>query len=263
MKNNLIYVFCMSDSPPEPDRAHGQESLIIGDFYFTIKYVSESEYSEVNLQKNISDLRWLESRVVEHVNVISKIMENGSVIPFKFGTIYNTEVSLNKFCTDYSSSIKENFHYINGKEEWAVKIYCDRKILSEQIDEISRDAADLEEQIMASSPGKAYLLKRKKTDLVDNEMNRICKDHGQSYFDNFKNISESTSLNNLLPKEITGRPDTMILNAAFLVNRNKADLFKNQVDSIKKRSGETGFMIETTGPWPPFSFVSIKEKANG
>jgi len=124
------------------------------------------------------------------------------------------------------------------------------------------EAAALEKQIMASSPGKAFLLQRKKAVLIEDEIDRICKSYGQEYYDKCKNLSESTSLNNLLPKELSGREDTMILNATFLVSKNKVTDFKSTVDALKNRNGKTGFSIEVTGPWPPFSFIAIKENCN-
>ena len=114
-------------------------------------------------------------------------------------------------------------------------------------------------QIMASSPGKAFLLKRKKTELIENEMDRLIKNYGQEYYNDFKNLSEATSLNNLLPKEYTGREDTMILNAAFLVRKTNVPDFKNRVGFLRRKDGNSGFFIEATGPWPPYSFISIKE----
>jgi hypothetical protein len=207
----------------------------------------------------LSDIEWLESNAREHVEVINRLMAHNTVIPFKFGTIYNTVAGLEKFITDYSDSLFENFHHIEGREEWSVKIYCNRKSLSEQIDELSEETAALEKQIMASSPGKAFLLKRKKYELIENEMDRICKSYGQKYYNDFKNLSVSTILNNLLPKEFTGREDSMILNAAFLVSKTKVTEFKNTVDEIIKQDENSGFFIEITGPWPPFSFIYIKE----
>ena len=263
MTNDLIYVYCITNSPPGLVRnmeTKGLKSLIFDNFYVIVKYVSESEFSEENFKKNLSDIQWLETNAREHIRVISMIMEYSTVVPFKFGTIYNTKAGLKKFITDYSGSLVENFHHIKGKEEWSVKIYCDRKELCVQIDELSEEAAALEKQIMASSPGKAFLLTRKKTDLIENEMDRLCKNYGQEYYNEFKNLSESTSLNNLLPKEFTGRKDTMILNATFLVSKNKVTDFKSTVDTLRKRDGNSGFFIEATGPWPPFSFISIKEK---
>ena len=262
MTNNLIYVYCLANSPPElPEtmKLKTLRSLVFGDFHVVVKYVSIEEFSEENFKRNLSDIKWIETNARDHIEVINALMSQNTVIPFKFGTIFLTEVSLKKFITDYSDSLIDNFHHIEGTEEWSVKIYCDRKLLSIQIDELSEESAALEKQIMASSPGKAYLLKRKKGELIENEMDRICKSYGQNYYNEFKNLSASTRLNNLLPKEFTGRDDTMILNAAFLVSKTKVSNFINTVATLREKAGNSGFFIETTGPWPPFSFIYIKE----
>lgn len=262
MTTDLIYVYCLSNSQPvlpETIELKDLKSLVFGNSHVVVKYVSSEEFSEENFKRNLSDIEWLETNAREHVEVINALMVRNTVIPFKFGTIFHAESSLEKFVTDYSDSLFENFQQIEGKEEWSVKIYCDRKSLSEQIDELSEETAALEKQIMASSPGKAFLLKRKKSELIENEMDRICKSYGQNYYNEFKNLSVSTNLNNLLPKEFTGREDTMILNAAFLVRKSKVNDFINTVDMLGKKDGHSGFFIETNGPWPPFSFIYIKE----
>lgn len=263
MINNLIYVFCISNNPLmliSNIESIGLKSLIFDDFNVIVKYVSESEYSKENFKKNFSEIQWVETNSREHIRVISVAMKFGAVIPVKFGTIFNTKASLKKFVTDYSDSLIENFHHVKEKEEWSVKIYCNRKVLCKQIDELSEEIAKLEKTIMASSPGKAYLLKGKKTELIENEMDKLCRNYGQKYYDEFNNLSESANIDNLLPKEYSGRQDTMILNATFLVSENKSIDFINTVNKLAKESANLGFCIEATGPWPPFNFISIKEK---
>lgn len=263
MKNDLIYLYCVTDTLPFPGQSiesHGLKSIQFNDFYMVFRHVPHSEFSEVNLKLNLSDVHWRETMAFDHINVINKVMEHNTVLPFKLGTIFESDESLINFIKNHSGSVRENFINIDGKEEWSVKIYCNRRKLSEQIDEISTDAAAFEEKIMASSPGKAYLLKRKKTEFVDTEMNRIIRDYGQSYFDNFKNISASSRLNHLLPTGVTGRADSMILNASFLVNKDKVTFFKSTASSIRKKDGDSGILIETFGPCPPYSFVTLEEK---
>jgi len=263
MNTDLIYVYCLANSPPEPalfKDFQGLTSLGYNDFFVVVKYVSPADFSEENFKKHLAVLEWLESNAREHFGVIRRFMEYGDVIPFKFGTIFQTENSLNKFIADYSGSLAENFSYIAGKEEWSLKVYCDRKALSHQIDELSPDAAALEQQIMESSPGKAYLLKRKKTELIENEMDRICKNYGQAYFDEFNTLSTANKLSNLLPKEITGREDIMILNATFLLSKSTVALFNEKLAMLRKKDANSGFLLEITGPWPPFNFICIQEK---
>ena len=168
MTNDLIYVYCISNCPcqPVPEMGpKGLKSIMFDDFYVFVKYVSESEFSEENLKKNLSDIQWVETNVRDHIKVISMIMESGPVIPFKFGTIYNTKAGLQRFIADYSDSLIGNFHNITGKEEWAVKIYCNRKALSNQIDELSEAAAALEEQSWQARQGKHFFYKEKKQTL--------------------------------------------------------------------------------------------------
>lgn len=263
MKNKLIYVFCISKKPLEfsqNEMLKGLKCIKHKDFYTVVKIVSNGEFSEENFKRNLSDISWVDSQARAHISIISLLMEQCTVVPFKLGTIYHTEEGLKKFINEYTDSLIKNLHNIEKKEEWSIKIYCDRNALGKQIDRFSEEAAALEKQIMASSPGKAFLLKRKKAELVENEMNRICKKYGQAYYDEFKNFSDAASLNNLIPKEMTERKDTMILNANFLVKKNKTDKFKDIIQKLNKQDENSCFFIEATGPWPPFSFVSIKEK---
>lgn len=262
MSNDLIYVYGILNSPRELSNNPlfvGLKCIPFRDLFIVIRMVSDSEFSEENLKKNLADMAWLDTYAREHIRIIGLLMDDGTVIPFNFGTIYTSEDSLIKFSNDYHDSFIENFKYIEGKEEWAIKIYCNTRVLCNHIDELSSEAADLEKQIMASSPGKAFLLRRKKSDLIENEMNRLTKVYGQEYFNEIKKMSEATALNNVVPKELTGRDDTMILNAAFLIFKNKSSEFMDTVSSIKMKYACYGFDIETSGPWPPYSFIFIKE----
>src|SRR5919202_1645971 len=51
--------------------------------------------------------------------------------------------------------------------------------------------------------------------------------------------------------------ERMIMNAAFLVERDKADTFDRKVQDIaQKFEGKLNFRY--TGPWPPYNFVTIR-----
>lgn len=263
MNTDLIYVYCITnDSSQKIDLINfeGLKSFVFGNFTVFGKHVDTNEYAEENFKINLSNIQWLETNAREHIRVISEIMKLLSIIPFNFGTIYQSENNLQKFILDYEDSLIENFFHLKGKEEWVVKIYVNIKVLKVRIDELSEKSAALEKEIMASSPGKAFLLSRKKTELIENEIDQLCKLHGQKYYDEFKSLSVATSLNNLLPKDFTQRDETMILNANFLVSQNRSTEFIKQVDILTKESDPYGFVIEATGPWPTFSFISIKEK---
>ena len=71
MNNELIYVYCISDSPPRLNgnmEFKGLESVMFDNFYVIVKYVSEGEFSEENLKKNSSDIQWLETHARERLS---------------------------------------------------------------------------------------------------------------------------------------------------------------------------------------------------
>jgi hypothetical protein len=156
--------------------------------------------------------------------------------------------------------LSENLLHLKGKEEWSVKIYCDRTKLNSQIGEISHQVRDLELEIQKSMPGKAFILKRKKADLVEKEVQVAMCNYGQTCYDQLYALSATTRINNLLPKEVTERTDDMILNASFFVLAEKVSEFLAIIDQSQEKYKEVGFDIESAGPWPPFSFISLKEK---
>jgi hypothetical protein len=145
-------------------------------------------------------------------------------------------------------SQKTKIRMMNEMEEWSVKIFCDRKILLDQIDEISKDAAILEEKIMASSPGKAYLLQRKKSELVKIEMVRICNEFTRSCLNKFRNMSNSCIINNLVPEGALRRENANILNISLVISREEVSKLKSTYEVIFKNYGIPGFSIETAGP---------------
>lgn len=263
MEGNLIYIYCITDTPYRPSdalKSEGVECVGSEDFFAVVKLVSPADFSEENLKKNFSDLNWIEIHARDHIRIISEVMESNSVIPFKFGTIFNSEESLGNFIQDYSASLADNLKNTKDKEEWAVKVYCDRGTLNLQIGEISEEVRNLETEISKSMPGKAFLLKRKRVELIDLEVEKVIRNCGQNVFEELVVFSEFTKINNILPKEVTERTDDMILNISCFVRKDRVEELKNAVGISRQKYQHVGFKIDATGPWPPFSFISIKEK---
>lgn len=112
MKNDLIYLYCITDSPPFPGQSiesHGLKSIKVGNLYTIIRYVKQSEFSEESLNRNLSDIHWVKTMGNEHQYIINKVMEHSYVIPFKLGTVFTSEENLKKFITETSGSETEKF----------------------------------------------------------------------------------------------------------------------------------------------------------
>jgi hypothetical protein len=261
MNNDLIYVFCALAHSEGKDEMANSENVIpidFGNLRVLVKYVSDGDFSEENLRKNFGDLDWVERHTREHVSIISTVMKNHTVVPFKFGTIFKTKQSLRDFIDKFHSQIMENLHELDGKEEWGVKLFCDYTALPEYIKQTCEQVIQMEREINESKPGKAFILKRKAEELIKNECHKELQEYGQLFFRQIESLSSKTRINPLLPKEVTGRDDEMILNIACLIQKDNIGMMLKKTELLRQEFLKVGLLPDVSGPWPPFSFITIK-----
>ena len=49
--------------------------------------------------------------------------------------------------------------------------------------------------------------------------------------------------------------DRMLLNASFLIDKDKIGDFSEAVEQLS--NGDSGMKVQYSGPWPPYNFVDI------
>jgi len=266
-KKDLIYLYCVTNEVPElkgvyphtKDFGVGVYFVHHQGIYAVVSKVKESEFSEENLKKNLANFEWIREKASIHEKVIEGVMKGACVIPFKFGTIFNTEDNLKTMLEEHVGKFKDRLKYLEGKEEWGVKIYCDMERLRGSLIREDKEILGIDKEISSSSPGKAFLLKKKKGELLSTVVNKKINEYGQDSFERLSKQSLQTRINKLLPKEVTERKDDMILNSAFLVDKNKVGAFINIVDILKAQHEERGLFFDCTGPWPPYNFCDVSE----
>jgi hypothetical protein len=262
MNDDLIYVFCALTPVEAKEEAAIGENVFALDFdniRVLVKNVAANDFSEENLKRNFADLDWVEKHTREHVGTISNVLKSHTVVPFKFGTIFKTTQSLRNFIDEYRSQLIENLNELEGKEEWGVKLFCDYQALPEYIKQTCNEVIEMEQEINESKPGKAFLLKRKADELIKNECHKALQEYGQLFFRQIESLSSRTRINPLLPKEVTGRSDEMILNISCLIQKNNIELMFNKTELLRQEFIKVGLTPDVTGPWPPFSFITIKK----
>ncbi len=260
----LIYLYCITDKTPDLQEMDKLSENIFyinsNELYAVAKYVPEAEFSEENLKQNLADMGWFEPQVREHIRIISKIMKSSTVIPFKFGIIYSNKKNIKEMIDSYSKEFKENLNYLKNKEEWSVKIYCDLDRFNKMIIKDNNEINQLDNEIRESSPGKAYILKKKRKDLISKESERKLNEYGQNCYNDLKKVAYNTKINNLLPREVTEKQIDMILNTAYLITKDKVKNFVIIIEELQNKYNDYGLEFDYSGPWPSYNFIDIKEK---
>ncbi len=260
----LVYLYCVADREPRIKEIEGMENnlyfLCHNGLYAVANKVEKREFDEEDLKRNMADLEWVKAKASMHEKIIEQVMADTDVIPFKFGTLFNTDDSLKAMLQEYGEEFKAILRKLENKEEWGVKIYCDIKKLKVFYINDEPEILEIENQINKSSLGKVFFLKRKKAELLAQAVNRKINEYGQESFDLLKELSFEARINKLLPKQVTERKDDMVLNSTFLVEKDEVGDFINMVDMLRVHHKNKGFFIDCTGPWPPYNFCGLSKQ---
>ncbi|MFH1691789.1 MAG: GvpL/GvpF family gas vesicle protein [Candidatus Omnitrophota bacterium] len=265
-KEDIIYLYCLTGKAPGlPPLDIEVYSISCFGLYAVLSKVSADEFSEENLRKNLTDLEWVKHKAVIHEKVIETVMKESclpagqaGVLPFKFGIIFNTEESLKKMLKERVNEFKDALKYLEGKEEWGGKIYCDVAKLKESLAREDKELLNMDKEINSCQSGKAFILKKKKVELLNIMVNKKLNSYGQHIFERLGQFSVEARVNKLLPKEATGRKEDMILNFAFLIEKNKVESFIVAQRALKAIFEEMGFFFDCSGPWPPYNFCETQ-----
>jgi hypothetical protein len=254
----LVYLYCVVDNEPKIKQMGSPEvdlySVCHNGLYAIVSKVQEQEFSEEGLKRNMADFQWVKAKVSTHEKIIEQVMTDMDVIPFKFGTLFNTDDSLKAMLKQHGDEFKAILRKLANKQEWGVKIYYNLERLKDSFSVNEAEILRIEDEIKSASVGKGYLLKKKKDELIEGMLNDKINECGQEAYELLKELSFEARINKLLPREVTDRDDNMVLNSAFLVDKEDVNDFLNMVNILKVHYEGKGFLIDCTGPWPPYNF---------
>ncbi len=266
-----LYLYCMREKTEEHP-AFSIKGIDARGAVFTFSYreleavvskVFLEEFSSKEIQKKAQeDLNWIKEKAVAHEKVIEEAMRKNdevlSVIPMRFGTIFKEEASLTETLNKDYPKIKKVLEGIRGKQEWSVKAYLNDKIEFERvIKEKNKIIKEKEKEISALPEGIAFFVEEELKEVISREIQKELDNIVNLIFACLKKHAVDIVINKIIEKELTGRSEPMVLNAAYLVPNEKIGDFKKEIENLNKEMQAKGLYLEYSGPWPAYNFISI------
>jgi hypothetical protein len=257
----LTYLYCVAGKEPKLGQIEALESGIYcvchNGLYAVAATVERQEFDAEGLKKNMANFQWVRYMVGTHERIIERIATETDIIPFRFGTLFSTDNSLKAMLEQYGQQFERILNRLADKQEWGLKIYCDLAKLKTGLFNDQARILMMDDEIKNSSAGRAYFLKKKKETMLQEALNEKINECGRESFEALKDLSCEARITRLLPKEVTEREDDMVLNAAFLVDKAGTNDFLNMARTLKTHYEGNGFLIDCTGPWPPYNFCGL------
>jgi len=189
---------------------------------------------------------------LSHEHVIETVMKTHTIIPMSFGTVFRTDDDIKEVLRSIYPSVKDVLKQMAGKVEFGLKVTWDRDRI---IDELQREHEEIHrfhQEITRKHLQSTYFARMQLGRMVDKAMEERSAQYVRDIYETLREVCVASRDNKPIG-------DKMILNAAFLLEREREAEFDAAVNRIAKKFGER-LNFKYTGPWPPYNFVNIRLK---
>jgi hypothetical protein len=188
--------------------------------------------------------------VLAHERVNETVMRQHTVIPMSFGSVFKTRGDITELLRSAYDAFHDVLVKMQDKLEFGLKVLWDRDVAVREIEQQDEDVRRLKQEISAQK-GSTYFARMQFGRLVDAALQAHSEKYVAEIFDALRDVAVASRANKPIG-------DRMIMNAAFLVARDKEQSFDARVKEIGARLDKLTFKY--TGPWPPYNFVNIRLK---
>jgi Gas vesicle synthesis protein GvpL/GvpF len=213
--------------------------------------------SSLGIDPGEADAEWLAGAAQRHHAIIQQLFERGPVLPVRFGTLIEAD-AIRSFVEREAASIEAEIERLDGLEEWGAKLIADPEHIVRLAEQTSEAVRQVDADLAASTPGKAYLLRRRREALVADAAEKQTSAIVDAIHGSVAGIAIETAALPVAAATETGQD--VLANMAFLVPAAASDKFAAAADEA---AIQTGITVEISGPWPPYSFVRLNVGGDG
>ncbi len=184
--------------------------------------------------------------------VIERIMKNHYIIPMKFGTAVQGEEEVKRILKKGYDQIKTSIITMEDKIELdVVAMWSNLDAVLKAIGE-EEEIKKLKAEAESKPPDQRLEAGINLGKMVKAFINRKREKYAFEMLDVLKKESENHCAHDVMD-------DSMIMNVAFLINKDSKEIFESKVDHLDEKY-QDGINFRIVGPLPPYSFCMLEMK---
>src|SRR5215472_11909759 len=187
-----------------------------------------------------------------HEHVIETVMKTHTIIPMSFGTVFRTDGDIREVLRSIYPSVKDVLKQMAGKVEFGLKVTWDRDRIVEELQREHEEIHRFHQEITRKHLQSTYFARMQLGRMIDKALEERSTEYVREVYETLRTICVASRDNKPIG-------DKMIMNAAFLLEREREVEFDAAVNRVAKKFGER-LNFKYTGPWPPYNFVNIRLK---
>lgn len=225
-------------------RSDGIHTVVFGDLACVVSDSPDIKYDSTR------------ANMMAHETVIEQVMKEFTVLPIRFGTVTGkdsgspVEDIRHKLLESRLKEFLSLHGEMDNKVELGLKVlWRDEKVIYQEIIAENRELRKLRDSMKGLSPQATHFDRLRLGEMVKKALDQKRDKEAKMLLACLRLIADRVRENRIIM-------DRMVLNAAFLVNKDREGECDEMVKRLDEELGER-MMFKYTGPNPPFNFCEI------
>ena len=214
--------------------------------------VNHGDISAVVSRTNVFIFDPTRENALAHEHVIESVMKSHTIIPMSFGTVFRTDDDIKEVLRSIYPSLNDVLEQMSGKVEFGLKVTWDRDQIVEELKRQDEEIHRFHLEITKKHLQSTYLARMQLGRMIDKALVETSSQYVRDIYEALRSVCVASRDNKPIGEK-------MIMNAAFLIERQRETEFDAAVNRVAKRFGNR-LNFRYTGPWPPYNFVNIRLK---
>ena len=241
-----IYIFCgiqlESDEKFGEIEVEGEKREL-----FTIRY---KDAAMVAAEVPMKIYQPKKDNLMMHQNAVSLVMKkNDTVIPVSFGNVFHSKEDVGVLLENLYPQFETLFPEIKGKIELGLKVIGKKEWLELQVNGNAR-MEKMAKAVQGKSEAAGFYERIQLGEAAHKMITSISQEVKQEVWEPLKALAVASKSNDPTSEK-------MLLNASFLVERDKEAEFDQKVNEAHDKWKDK-VEFSYSGPWPAYNFVNIK-----
>jgi hypothetical protein len=257
---SVLYVYAVTRNAATPDTEGVDGTTRFGttavdNVHAVFTPVSANEFSQDVIDRRAGDLEWLGSIGYRHQAVMADLMKKTAIVPLRAFTLFSSEEALRAYLNEQGELLSKTLDRLDGKQEWTLRIELEPTKWSEALTGRVASLRDLQNEIGAASPGKAFLLRKK----LDDERKRA----SHTAEDELVGEIEQAVMARLSCETVAEsrqRREGAFPQINVLLERDEESVLQQLREELTARYEPEGVTLALSGPWPPYTFAGNTER---
>lgn len=220
------------------------------DLTAVVSDVGLDEYGEQGLRRNLERLDWLEETARTHDTVVKAVSALGPTAPLRLATICLDDDAVRRRMEEWYADIEQVLDRIEGRLELSVKVFAPPPPEHAASGQAVPDEAAV--------GGAEYLRRKKAATEARLAAEAVSVQASESIHQALAEVSVAGRRLPAQDPRLTGHVGTMLLNGAYLVERDEVPVFERTVKELAEQIPDV--IVDIGGPWPPYSFAMMEQR---